>query len=512
MLYATVRQRKIHVKKPETVIQNGVNVDWLKLEMDDEWAEMDSIVCVFVNQYTEEVDGKLEKKEIAKQMLHTFGKEVRVPWECLEKTGTLSVSCTGYVDGEKVMTTMYPDSYWNVVQNGPVTGGETMEPTASLYNQVLAAAGEATAAAIAANQAKDQLLQDAANGVFNGKDGQDVHVSVGDTQTGNPGSEAEVYATGTDQDLKLHFVIPRGESGPPGHTPVKGVDYWTDAEQEALDSSTQAANDAANRANEAVNQFRLVVTISDVRNEQGSGGRPGGSDLTPVGYTYAPDFNTILDAVQSGANVCAVYRDVVYYPVAVSFLSLVFGCLGPYDLTNESFIRLSPFSNTASFVERKMVDETLSVSGIAADAKAVGDAIAALQTGGGSGGAGISEIVFKEQSDEGNVYTVRLTDETSCEITAPFGPEGEKGAPFTYEDFTAEQLASLKGEPGYTPVKGVDYFDGKDGKDGSNGKDGQDGQPGQDGYTPVRGTDYWTAADIAEIKSYVDDAILNGAW
>lgn len=29
---------------------------------------------------------------------------------------------------------------------------------------------------------------------------------------------------------------------------------------------------------------------------------------------------------------------------------------------------------------------------------------------------------------------------------------------------------------------------------------------------PVRGTDYWTAQDIAEIKGYVDDAILGGAW
>lgn len=35
---------------------------------------------------------------------------------------------------------------------------------------------------------------------------------------------------------------------------------------------------------------------------------------------------------------------------------------------------------------------------------------------------------------------------------------------------------------------------------------------GADGYTPVRGTDYWTADDIATIKSYVDDAILGGAW
>ena len=35
---------------------------------------------------------------------------------------------------------------------------------------------------------------------------------------------------------------------------------------------------------------------------------------------------------------------------------------------------------------------------------------------------------------------------------------------------------------------------------------------GEAGYTPVRGTDYWTETDKAEIKSYVDEAILGGAW
>lgn len=50
------------------------------------------------------------------------------------------------------------------------------------------------------------------------------------------------------------------------------------------------------------------------------------------------------------------------------------------------------------------------------------------------------------------------------------GEKGDKGDPFTYEDFTPEQLASLKGEKGdkgddgYTPVKDVDYFDGVNGK------------------------------------------------
>lgn len=71
------------------------------------------------------------------------------------------------------------------------------------------------------------------------------------------------------------------------------------------------------------------------------------------------------------------------------------------------------------------------------------------------------------------------------------------------------------GKDGYTPVKGVDYFDGVNGKDGAPGKDGQpgaDGKDGADGYTPIRGTDYWTDADKAEIKSYVDEAILGGEW
>lgn len=35
---------------------------------------------------------------------------------------------------------------------------------------------------------------------------------------------------------------------------------------------------------------------------------------------------------------------------------------------------------------------------------------------------------------------------------------------------------------------------------------------GGGGSTPVKGVDYWTEEDIAEIKSYVDDAILGGEW
>jgi hypothetical protein len=39
---------------------------------------------------------------------------------------------------------------------------------------------------------------------------------------------------------------------------------------------------------------------------------------------------------------------------------------------------------------------------------------------------------------------------------------------------TIDVLVGPQGEAGYTPVKGVDYFDGKDGLNGKDGKDGKD--------------------------------------
>lgn len=66
-----------------------------------------------------------------------------------------------------------------------------------------------------------------------------------------------------------------------------------------------------------------------------------------------------------------------------------------------------------------------------------------------------------------------------------------------------------RGEPGPAGPAGADGQPGEKGEPGQPGKDGKDGA---DGYSPVRGTDYWTEADKAEIKAYVDNAILGGAW
>ena len=94
------------------------------------------------------------------------------------------------------------------------------------------------------------------------------------------------------------------------------------------------------------------------------------------------------------------------------------------------------------------------------------------------------------------------------------GPQGKRGEAFKIDasgllsersqyDNAAKNFAFLATDDGNVYIKQSD-------------SSGDWSEPipfkGDPGYTPVRGTDYWTEEDIAEIKSYVDEAILNGEW
>lgn len=140
---------------------------------------------------------------------------------------------------------------------------------------------------------------------------------------------------------------------------------------------------------------------------------------------------------------------------------------------------------------------------------------------------------YVTQTDNGAVVTVIDKDGTTTAtiLNGQDGLVGRDGIGITsitqnldgtltinLDDGTSYDTEPLKGEDGYTPVKGVDYFDGEDGQDGytpvkgvdyfdgANGQDGytpikgvdyfdgEDGQDGQDGYTPVKGVDYFDGA------------------
>lgn len=77
------------------------------------------------------------------------------------------------------------------------------------------------------------------------------------------------------------------------------------------------------------------------------------------------------------------------------------------------------------------------------------------------------------------------------------------------EDAAAGKFKGDKGEKGDPGAQGPQ---GEKGDTGPTGPAGPQGPVGGDGYSPVRGKDYWTDADKTEIKSYVEEAILGGAW
>ena len=128
------------------------------------------------------------------------------------------------------------------------------------------------------------------------------------------------------------------------------------------------------------------------------------------------------------------------------------------------------------------------------------------------------------KGDDGFIKFEELTPEQKEQLR---GPAGKDGKDFTYEDFTQEQLNALKGQDGYTPQKGIDYFDGRDGSNGKDGKDGVSithtwngtslsitsasgtsqvdlkGEKGEAGYTPVKGVDYFDGEPGPAGQDYV---------
>lgn len=129
------------------------------------------------------------------------------------------------------------------------------------------------------------------------------------------------------------------------------------------------------------------------------------------------------------------------------------------------------------------------------------------------------------QKMSGSVSTAKSLSGNVGAKTINIGAKGDDGATFipSVSDDGVISWTNDKELPNPEPVnvKGVKGDKGDKGDTGATGATGPQGvqgpagTDGADGYTPVRGTDYWTATDIAEIKSYVDEqlgVIENGSY
>ena len=117
---------------------------------------------------------------------------------------------------------------------------------------------------------------------------------------------------------------------------------------------------------------------------------------------------------------------------------------------------------------------------------------------GPAGADGVSPTVSTSKS--GNVTTITIVDATGTKTatindgargdpgaTGPKGDKGDKGDAFTYSDFTAEQLAALKGEKGDTGAQGPKGDTGNIGPQGPKGEKGDTGPRGPQGEQGPQG-------------------------
>ena len=136
----------------------------------------------------------------------------------------------------------------------------------------------------------------------------------------------------------------------------------------------------------------------------------------------------------------------------------------------------------------------------------------------GRDGVGVAAVTFRERTEEGNVYTVHLTDGTGYAITAPVGPQGPEGSgsgesgesgedggyytpAVTQVNASTMQVrysASKTGMPSVAAVnvtlpagpqgeKGQTGQTGPAGKDGAQGPQGPKGDKGDTGDTGPQG-------------------------
>lgn len=169
---------------------------------------------------------------VTSQMLS--GDQCTIPPESLSDEGYVQFSVAGEKERYRITS--------SIVQffNRPtVYGGDPSDPTPTQYEQIVAQTAAAQNAAEDAQQTAEEIKEQAESGAFNGKDGSPgpagadgapgkdgaaATVTVGAVTTGEPGTDAAVTNTGTENAAVLDFLIPKGEKGDPGDSSITEVE------------------------------------------------------------------------------------------------------------------------------------------------------------------------------------------------------------------------------------------------------------------------------------------------
>lgn len=119
-----------------TCVQNGLNSDYVQLDLDWEWVGLTVLVTLGGFNLVWE------------------GEPVAVPSAVLAQTGSVDVGISGYMDGVRVVSARADDALV-VVESAPYEGGDPYPEEPDLLGRLIAAMEQANDAADRANKAAE---------------------------------------------------------------------------------------------------------------------------------------------------------------------------------------------------------------------------------------------------------------------------------------------------------------------------------------------------------------------
>ena len=285
-----------------------------------------------------------------------------------------------------------------------------------------------------------------------GANGITPTLKVGSTSTGNAGTNASVTMTDNNNVYTLNFVIPKGDkgdtgakgdAGAKGQDGAKGADGITPTLKVGTVTTLAAGSNATVTMSKNNNEYTLNFGIP--KGNKGDTGASGGS-----GETTVVNPTITIGTVTNGDTASATITG---------------------DSPNYTLNLVLPKGD----------------KGAKGDAGAKGtDGITPTIAVGTTttGEAGTNAEVTMSKS--GTTYTFNFVIPKGAKgdtgAAGTNGAKGDKGDPFTYADFTSEQLAALKGVKGDKGEKGDT---GAKGDAGAKGDKGDKGEKGADGVTPT---------------------------
>ena len=194
---ATVTERAVEWDVRE-VVRGGINSDYARIVLDDEYAECDRVVAVFAHRGS----------DMPKRVICESGEPFAMPSALMADTGVIRTCIVGYVgDSARVVSAMERAPLC-VVENGCEIDDDPPQDVApDLWAQLMDEVRRA-------NETAQSVRDDADAGKFNGATGPAGPAGPQGPQ-GPKGERGETGATGA--------VGPKGDKGDKGETGPQGI-------------------------------------------------------------------------------------------------------------------------------------------------------------------------------------------------------------------------------------------------------------------------------------------------